>query len=225
MQLLNINKINKSFYIKNKKIEILNDLSYSFESGKFYAIMGRSGAGKTTLLNIISGIEKIDSGELLINGNNISNLKDEEISIIRNQMIGFIFQDFFLDDNLKAYENVILPMIINNKIEDKNREKLAIDLLKKLNIETRKNHYPNELSGGEKQRVAIARALANDPLILLCDEPTGNLDEENENKIFSILKDLSIQGKCIIVVSHSNEVKKFADKVLYLKQGKLISND
>ena len=94
MQLLNINKINKSFYIKNKKIEILNDLSYSFESGKFYAIMGRSGAGKTTLLNIISGIEKIDSGELLINGNNISNLKDEEISIIRNQMIGFIFQDF-----------------------------------------------------------------------------------------------------------------------------------
>lgn len=225
MQLLNINKINKSFYIKNKKIEILNDLSYSFESGKFYAIMGRSGAGKTTLLNIISGIEKIDSGELLINGNNISNLKDEEISIIRNQMIGFIFQDFFLDDNLKAYENVILPMIINNKIEDKNREKLAINLLKKLNIETRKNHYPNELSGGEKQRVAIARALANDPLILLCDEPTGNLDEENENKIFSILKDLSIQGKCIIVVSHSNEVKKFADKVLYLKQGKLISND
>ena len=225
MQLLNINKINKSFYIKNKKIEILNELSYSFESGKFYAIMGRSGAGKTTLLNIISGIEKIDSGELLINGNNISNLKDEEISIIRNQMIGFIFQDFFLDDNLKAYENVILPMIINNKIEDKNREKLAINLLKKLNIETRKNHYPNELSGGEKQRVAIARALANDPLILLCDEPTGNLDEENENKIFSILKDLSIQVKCIIVVSHSNEVKKFADKVLYLKQGKLISND
>ena len=218
--MLEIRGISKKFGSK----QVLSDITVSLDKG-VYGLLGKNGAGKTTLLNIISGIEKIDSGELLINGNNISNLKDEEISIIRNQMIGFIFQDFFLDDNLKAYENVILPMIINNKIEDKNREKLAIDLLKKLNIETRKNHYPNELSGGEKQRVAIARALANDPLILLCDEPTGNLDEENENKIFSILKDLSIQGKCIIVVSHSNEVKKFADKVLYLKQGKLISND
>ena len=218
---LEIKDLIKDYYHKEKKIEVLKSLSYDFEKGKFYGIMGHSGSGKTTLFNIIGTIDKEYNGNILVNSKNISNLNDEDMASLRNLEIGFVFQDFFLDEGLTALENVMVPMIINANIPKKEREVIAKKLLKEVGMEDREKHFPKELSGGEKQRVAIARALSNNPNILLCDEPTGNLDEETENKIFTLLKNLSKSGKCVIVVSHSNEVKSYADVMLYLKDGKL----
>lgn len=148
-------------------------------------------------------------------------MNNKEKSFMRNNEIGIIFQDFFLDNYLTALENIVFPMTINDKYK-KSANKRALELLKKVELENRSNHFPKELSGGEKQRVAIARALANDPNIIIADEPTGNLDEENESKIFSVLKRLSQEGKCVIVVSHSNEILKYADVFYELKEGSLI---
>ncbi len=218
---LEIKDLIKDYYHKEKKIEVLKSLSYNFEKGKFYGIMGHSGSGKTTLFNIIGTIDKEYNGNILVNSKNISSLNDEDMASLRNLEIGFVFQDFFLDEGLTALENVMVPMIINENIPKEEREVIAKKLLKEVGMEDREKHFPKELSGGEKQRVAIARALSNNPNILLCDEPTGNLDEETENKIFALLKNLSKSGKCVIVVSHSNEVKSYADVMLYLKDGKL----
>ena len=218
---LEIKDLIKNYYHKEKKIEVLKSLSYNFEKGKFYGIMGHSGSGKTTLFNIIGTIDKEYNGNILVNSKNISSLNDEDMASLRNLEIGFVFQDFFLDEGLTALENVMVPMIINASIPKEEREVIAKKLLKEVGMEDREKHFPKELSGGEKQRVAIARALSNNPNILLCDEPTGNLDEETENKIFALLKNLSKSGKCVIVVSHSNEVKSYADVMLYLKDGKL----
>lgn len=218
---LEIKDLIKDYYHKEKKIEVLKSLSYDFEKGKFYGIMGHSGSGKTTLFNIIGTIDKEYNGNILVNSKNISSLNDEDMASLRNLEIGFVFQDFFLDEGLTALENVMVPMIINANIPKEEREAIAKKLLKEVGMEDREKHFPKELSGGEKQRVAIARALSNNPNILLCDEPTGNLDEETENKIFALLKNLSKSGKCVIVVSHSNEVKSYADVMLYLKDGKL----
>lgn len=218
---LEIKDLIKNYYHKEKKIEVLKSLSYNFEKGKFYGIMGHSGSGKTTLFNIIGTIDKEYNGNILVNSKNISSLNDEDMASLRNLEIGFVFQDFFLDEGLTALENVMVPMIINENIPKEDREVIAKKLLKEVGMEDREKHFPKELSGGEKQRVAIARALSNNPNILLCDEPTGNLDEETENKIFTLLKNLSKSGKCVIVVSHSNEVKSYADVMLYLKDGKL----
>lgn len=218
---LEIKDLIKNYYHKEKKIEVLKSLSYNFEKEKFYGIMGHSGSGKTTLFNIIGTIDKEYNGNILVNSKNISSLNDEDMASLRNLEIGFVFQDFFLDEGLTALENVMVPMIINANIPKEEREVIAKKLLKEVGMEDREKHFPKELSGGEKQRVAIARALSNNPNILLCDEPTGNLDEETENKIFALLKNLSKSGKCVIVVSHNNEVKSYADVMLYLKDGKL----
>ena len=218
---LEIKDLIKDYYHKEKKRGVLKSLSYNFEKGKFYGIMGHSGSGKTTLFNIIGTIDKEYNGNILVNSKNISSLNDEDMASLRNLEIGFVFQDFFLDEGLTALENVMVPMIINANISKEEREVIAKKLLKEVGMEDREKHFPKELSGGEKQRVAIARALSNNPNILLCDEPTGNLDEETENKIFALLKNLSKSGKCVIVVSHSNEVKSYADVMLYLKDGKL----
>ena len=218
---MNLEGIVKVFKTKEEEIKVLDNINYQFNNGKLYAITGHSGSGKTTLINILGLIEEPTSGKIFINNKDISNLKDIEISELRSKKIGFIFQDFFLDENLKAYENVIVPMIINSNIKREDRKNKAIDLLKKFGLENRTNHYPKELSGGECQRVAIARAMANNPDIILADEPTGNLDEKNEIIIFEELKKLSKEKKCVIVVSHSDKIKEYADVILEIKEGKL----
>lgn len=221
MSVVELINIEKSYSLKNKKIPVLKNINVKFENGKFYAIMGHSGSGKSTLISIIDGIEPQTRGHVIINKKDLSNMNNKEKSFIRNNEIGIIFQDFFLDNYLTALENIMLPMTINNKYK-KFANKRALELLKKVELESRSNHFPKELSGGEKQRVAIARALANNPNIIIADEPTGNLDEENESKIFNILKRLSQEGKCVIVVSHSNEILKYADVCYELKEGSLI---
>ena len=204
-------------------MKALDNVSYEFKPGKMYAIMGHSGSGKSTLISIIGLIETYTSGKITIDQKDISELKDDELSNLRMKHIGFVFQDFYLDEHLKAYENVMLPMLINKEIKKEERKEKACKLLIDLGLRDRINHFPKEMSGGEQQRVAIARSLANDPKIILADEPTGNLDEENEKLVFETLKDLSKKGKCVIVVTHSEEIKKYADKILTINKGKLES--
>ena len=223
-EILKINNCSKTYKTKTKNIEVLKNINAKFNKNKFYLIIGHSGSGKTTLINILGLLDKFDGGKYTLYGNDILNLNDTQISDLRMNKIGFIFQNFCLNANLTALDNVMVPMLINKKIIPKNRKDKAMELLKSVKLENRITHFPKELSGGEQQRVAIARALANDPNIILADEPTGNLDEENEKIILSLLKELSQKGKCVIVVSHSLEAKKYADKIYKLNNGNLIGD-
>ena len=218
---MNIENVCKVYKTKNDEVKALDNVSYEFKPGKLYAIMGHSGSGKSTLISILGLIETLTSGRITINNKDISKLKDDELANLRMKYIGFVFQDFYLDEHLKAYENVMLPMLINKEIKREERKEKALKLLTDLGLNERINHYPKELSGGEQQRVAIARSLANDPEIILADEPTGNLDEENEKLVFETLKSLAKKGKCVIVVTHSEEIKKYADEILKITKGKL----
>ena len=186
--------------------------------------MGHSGSGKTTMLNILGTLENPTKGILKINDKDVHEFNEKHLSKLRNKEIGFIFQNYALDPNLKAIENVMLPMYINEFIKKEDIKKKALELLKYVNLGERMNHYPKELSGGEMQRVGIARALANNPKIILADEPTGNLDEENEKIIFNILKELAKDGKCVIVVSHNENILQYADVVLKMNKGKINVN-
>ena len=218
---MNIENVCKVYKTKNDEVKALDNVSYEFKPGKLYAIMGHSGSGKSTLISILGLIETLTSGRITINNKDISKLKDDELANLRMKYIGFVFQDFYLDEHLKAYENVLLPMLINKEIKKSDRKEKALKLLTDLGLNERINHYSKELSGGECQRVAIARSLANDPEIILADEPTGNLDEENEKLVFETLKSLAKKGKCVIIVTHSEEIKKYADEILKITKGKL----
>lgn len=218
--ILKVKNLVKNYYKDNEKIEAVNNISYNFEKGKFYAIMGPSGSGKSTFLHLIGTLDTYDEGSVFINNIDVSSLDDLQLSKIRKEEIGFVFQSFYLNNNMKAYENVIMPIMLD-KIPYKDKKEKGITILNSLGLEKRVNHYPSELSKGECQRVAIARVLINNPNIILADEPTGNLDSKNERNIFELLKKLSLEGKCVIVVSHNEEIKKYADVVLKIRDGKL----
>lgn len=228
-RIMKLANISKTYIIKNKKqtktIKVLTDVSVDFYSSNFYAIMGHSGSGKSTLINILGLIDTFDNGKYDLYGTDVNEFNDVKLSKLRMKNLGFVFQGFNLSQTLKAYENVIVPMLINKDINPKDRKTKAIELLESVGLGERIDHFPSELSGGEQQRVAIARALANNPSIILADEPTGNLDEKNEKEIFSNLKKLSQSGKCVIVVSHSTHVKEHADKVYKIVDGKLIGDE
>ncbi len=216
---MKLDDLSKKYKVKNREIEALKNINYEFLDGKFYAIKGHSGSGKSTLIKIIGLLDKPTSGSYFIGDEDVFNLTSDELANLRMKYIGFVYQEFNLDENLTALENVMLPMLINKEIKREDREIIAKKLLDKLGIIERVNHYPHELSGGEEQRVAIARALANNPKIILADEPTGNLDEENEKIVFKELKKLALDEKCVIVVSHSNEIDKYADVIINLNKG------
>ena len=183
IKLENITKM----YKKNKKnIIALNNININFESGKFYAIMGNSGSGKSTLLNIIGLLDYPSSGILRINNLNIKHLSQSKLDELRSMEIGYVFQECFLSENLTVFENIMLPLLINNNISQRKKILIVNELLLMIKLNERKDHFPKELSGGERQRVALARALVNNPTIILADEPTGNLDRKNE---IIILKD------------------------------------
>ena len=216
MELININK-----YYRTKKdtIHILKNVNINFKSGKFYAIMGKSGSGKSTLVNILGLLDNFDSGDYILDGQSVLSLTDREKSKIRNQKIGFVFQSFYLNPQITALENVLLPTMIVNGINFNTKKQNAINLLNKLGLQERINHLPSQLSGGEQQRVAIARALINNPQILIADEPTGNLDSENEKEIFKLLQNISKEGKTVIVVSHNNLIKNYCDELYEINDG------
>ena len=218
---LKCQSLKKTYKKKNRKLVILKDINYEFKSGHVYAIVGKSGAGKTTLINILGLLKKQDSGKIFILNNDVSKINEHKASEIRNKNIGFVFQSFYLDPLLTTEENIKLPMHLNNSLDKIKINERVKKLLKEVELEDRETHFPKELSGGEQQRVAIARALANNPDIILADEPTGSLDPENEENILKILKGLAKKGKCIIIVTHSETIKNYADIILELKKGSL----
>lgn len=219
--MLKLLNVDKSYNKKNKEINVLKNITYNFEKNKVYCIIGKSGAGKSTLIEILGLLLNFDKGEYYLNNKNISSLKENEKATLRNKEIGFIFQEYYLNPYMKAFENVMIPMYLDKTLDNKMRKEKALNLLDKVGLKERVNHYPRELSGGEMQRVAIARSLANNPNIILADEPTGALDPENAQNILDILKKLAKENKCIIIVSHDDRVKKYADKVLLLEDNTL----
>ena len=221
--MLKLDKISKSYSIdKNDKISLLNDISLDINNSKFYGIVGHSGSGKSTLLNIIGLIDDFDSGEYFIDDRLVNCLGEDEKSSIRMKKFGFVFQSFYLNNRLTALENVMIPMYINKEISKLERKKIAMNLLEKFGLGNRINHRPNQLSGGEQQRVAIARALANNPEVILADEPTGNLDKKNEEMIFNYFKKLVTEDKkTVVIVSHNEIINKYADIIYKLEDGKI----
>lgn len=226
---MRLENVSKTYTMKNKKqtktIKVLSDVSIDFYSNNFYAIKGHSGSGKSTLINILGLLDTFDNGKYDLYGSDVIEYNDAKLSNLRMKNIGFVFQGFYLKPTLKAFENVMVPMLINKDINPNDRKNKAIELLEEIGLGERFDHYPKELSGGEQQRVAIARALANNPHIILADEPTGNLDAETEKELFTTLKSLSQKDRCIIVVSHSDYVKDYANKVYTILDGKLVGDD
>ena len=223
--MIEIKEITKEYKIKNKTIIAINNITTNLEYGKLYLIMGPSGSGKSTLLQMLGLLDPPTRGKILIDKKDIYLLNNYEKNNFRSKKVGFIFQSFYLNENLNSYENVMMPMFINPKIKKTNRKKLAILLLNSLGLKERIFHYPNELSGGEQQRVAIARAIANNPDIILADEPTASLDKENEKIILNYLKKMSQRGKCVIISSHDEFVKRYADYVIYLNNGEITDKE
>lgn len=216
IELKNISK----FYVEftKNKVRVLDNLSYTFETGKVYAIMGVSGAGKSTLLQLMGLLDQPSEGEIYIDGQRVDTLTGDEAAYMRMKKIGFVFQDYYLNPQLTVQDNIILAMKINKEIAKKDYEALTEKYLSLFQMEGYKNRYPAELSGGEQQRVCIARALSNQPEIILADEPTGNLDGANEIEVLKHLKSLAQQGKTVIIVTHNDIVKEYADEVFYLKK-------
>jgi lipoprotein-releasing system ATP-binding protein len=224
--ILKANNINKSFRSNEKVIlQILKSVSLEVEEKKISVIIGASGAGKSTLLHILGGLDKPDSGEIIFNGTNIYNLSDDKLANFRNNNIGFIFQFHHLLPEFTALENIMLPQMING-ISEKQASLKAKDLLNEIGLTERANHKPAELSGGEQQRVAVGRALANNPELILADEPTGNLDSQNSvilQDLFTNLK--SKLNKTFIIVTHNRELMSIGDNLFEMKDGTIYKNN
>ncbi|MEN8858664.1 MAG: ABC transporter ATP-binding protein, partial [Flavobacteriaceae bacterium] len=199
----------------------LNDINLHVKDGEFIAIMGPSGCGKSTLLNILGLIDIPSDGSYMFHGKEIGNLKEKELTKARKGNIGFIFQSFNLIDGLTVYENVELPLTFMN-INQKERKEKVKAVLKRMKIDHRSNHFPQQLSGGQQQRVAIARAVITEPKLLLADEPTGNLDSKNGTEVMNLLTELSQEGATIIMVTHSESDANYAHRVINLFDGKIV---
>ena len=201
---------------------VLCDLSVTFAQGEFVAILGKSGSGKSTLLNLISGIDRADDGSVWINGQDLTALDENQRTLFRRRKIGFVFQFFNLIPTLTVMENVVLPLELNGMAKEDAHRRAGL-MLEAVGLLDRAQTFPDRLSGGEQQRVAIARALVHDPLLVLADEPTGNLDEETGRQVLELLDRLTRQaGKNLIMVTHSSDAAALADRVLHLREGKLV---
>lgn len=221
--MLELNNIVRSYQVGTTSIKALDDVSLKINKGEFVAIMGSSGSGKSTLLNILGLLDHATSGSYKINEKESILLSDDELSHLRLKSIGFVFQQFNLLSKFNAYENVCLPLIYNHQ-QDFTSEDQALKLLKMMGLENRVDHFPSELSGGQQQRVAIARSLINQPLMILADEPTGNLDSQSEIEILKLFKKLNDEGITIVVVTHDEEVANVAKRIVRMKDGKIISD-
>jgi len=221
--LISAKEIYKEYHVGSSTLKILENIDLSLNSGEFIAIMGPSGSGKTTLLYILGCLERPTSGSYLLNGVNIIEASDDELSHIRANSIGFVFQTFNLLPGLNVYENIEAPFLYRS-IDDSQITKRIMDSIAQVGLLDRINHKPSELSGGEMQRVAIARAICANPLLVLADEPTGNLDSNTGMEILKILKELHANGSTIILITHDREVASVADRIIYLRDGRLIDN-
>lgn len=217
-QLIKLTNINKSYRNGDQELRVLKDVDLEVEEGEFLAIMGPSGSGKSTLMNIIGLLDRSSSGNYWLEGEEASQLSEKKLASVRNDQIGFVFQQFFLLSKLNALQNVELPLIYAG-VPSAKRKKLAKQYLEKVELAERMTHLPSELSGGQKQRVAIARALVNTPAIILADEPTGALDTKTGQQIMELLIELNNEGKTIIMVTHEPEIAAYAKRTIVLRDG------
>jgi len=201
-------------------VKALRGVTVSFHSGEYIAVMGPSGCGKSTLLNILGGLDKPSGGRYFLGGEDVSQLEDDQLSEIRSSRLGFVFQSYNLIQQLSVVENIEVPLYYQGVREDESRER-AKELAARVGLEARFDHKPYELSGGQQQRVAIARALVNDPLIILADEPTGNLDSASGEEIMRLFDELHALGKTVIMVTHAGEVSERAERVIHLRDGEV----
>ena len=220
MTIVETKELVKVYSMGSKKVNALNGVDLNVRKGEFLAIMGTSGSGKSTLLHMLGGLDKPTSGSVAIEGKELSLMSDKELSVMRRDYIGFVFQKFNLINELNVWENITLPVLLAGKKPDV--EKIN-DLCETLGIKDRIDHTPLELSGGQQQRVAIARALSNDPELILCDEPTGNLDHKSSDEVVELLKEVHDKyNKTIVMVTHDSNVAAVADKILKMDDGRII---
>jgi putative ABC transport system ATP-binding protein len=221
--IIEIRNMTKTYRLGGEVVNALQNVSLQIDKGDFLAIIGPSGSGKSTFMNMLGCLDRPDSGRYFLDGKEIEKMNDNELATIRNEKIGFIFQNFHLLARLTALENVELPLLYRG-IKTKERQKIAYECLKKVGLTDRAHHLPSQLSGGQQQRVAIARALVGNPPILLADEPTGALDSKTSQEIINIMKGLNEQGHTIIIITHDWEVAKQAKRIVRIQDGRLFES-
>ncbi len=223
---IKLENVYKSYYLANgEEIPVLKGINLEIKKGEFVAIMGESGGGKTTLLNVIGCLHPLGKGKYFLDGENIGNVKDDfTLAFIRNQKMGFVFQQFNLFSRFSALKNVALPALYAG-VSAVERNNKAKELLKSIGLADRIYHRPTELSGGQQQRVAICRALVNNPEIILADEPTGALDSKSGIEVMKIFTNFKNQGRTVVMVTHTTEVAKYADRIIYLRDGQVVDNN
>ena len=221
--LIRVEDLCKIYNPGENEVRALDHVNLEIKKGEFVDIIGQSGSGKSTFMNMLGCLDVPTSGKYFLNGTDVSTMKDNELSVVRNREIGFIFQGFNLIANLNAVENVELPLIYRG-IDRKTRHKLAIDSLRMVGLEKRMQHKPSEMSGGQQQRVAIARAIAAQPPVILADEPTGNLDSASSREILGILKKMHQSGRTVILITHDNGIAAQARRVVRIMDGKIESD-
>jgi len=222
MNILEARHLSKEYNLDQRRLTVLNDISLSIAAGEFVVISGTSGSGKTTLLTLLSGLDQPTSGNVLLDGNEITGASEDELAPLRNRMIGFVFQSFHLVPSMTAKENIMFPAEIMGGVDAESR---ALELLQRVGLADRAENMPSQLSGGEKQRVSLCRAMINYPKLLFADEPTGDLDSENGAMVLSQLVELkSEQGATLILVTHNPDIAQAADRVLQLRDGRLLQS-
>jgi len=222
-RVIELTDIQKSYRIGDGEFAVLKGIDLQIEEGEFIALMGPSGSGKSTLLNIIGCLDRPSGGRFMLLGQDISQTSDDELARIRREELGFIFQTFNLIGRISVQKNVEVPMILSGESRERRKER-AIELLTSFGIANRRGFNPQNISGGERQRVAIARALANNPKIIIADEPTGNLDLKNSNEVMKILYNLNKEGRTIIMVTHNPEITENCSRVIKLRDGRILES-
>ena len=221
--LIKISDIKRNFVLGNETVYVLKGINLEINKGEYVALMGPSGSGKSTLMNLLGCLDTPTSGTYILNGKDVSKMKDDELAEIRNKEIGFVFQTFNLLPRTTALDNVALPMIYAGYPKSE-RNKRAVEVLEQVNLSDRMDHQPNQLSGGQRQRVAVARALVNKPSIILADEPTGNLDSKTSVEIMKLFNEIHANGNTVILVTHEEEIAAYAHRVIRLRDGVIESD-
>ncbi|MEQ9423029.1 MAG: ABC transporter ATP-binding protein [Cyclobacteriaceae bacterium] len=223
MSILKVNDLTKTYKSANRDLTVLENVNFEIGAGDTFSIVGPSGSGKTTLLGLCAGLDKASSGSVILGGTKLDQLSEDERAQVRNQSVGFIFQNFQLIQTLTALENVMVPLELRG---EKNVRQKSKELLDRVGLKERFDHYPTQLSGGEQQRVSIARAFSNNPKILFADEPTGNLDEETGSKVEELLFEINAeQGTTLVLVTHDMDLAKRTHRIVRIKGGKIISDE
>lgn len=224
MKILEISQLRRDFQVGDETVHALRGISFSVDQGEFVSIMGTSGSGKSTLLNILGCLDTPTDGDYSIDGTNVRNLSRNQLAVIRNRKIGFVFQNYNLLPRTSCVENVELPLLYNKEVSPKERHDRAIEALISVGLEKRMNHTSAQLSGGQQQRVAIARAIVGNPVIILADEATGNLDTRTSYEIMSLFQHLHDQGKTIAFVTHEPDIAEFTTRIIKLRDGQIVED-